>query len=93
MGFVKEENMKENLDKANVEPETPQVNLPSLEQLVDRKEHLEKFADVLDRISRQGPVSSNLFEWYGSPGIGKTVLDTAKNRTFRMIPCLRSVRS
>jgi hypothetical protein len=44
--------------------------------LVDRKTQLDKFTDVLDRISRQGPVSSNLFEWYGSPGIGKSMLVT-----------------
>ncbi|NOH01852.1 MAG: ATP-binding protein [Chloroflexi bacterium] len=54
----------------------PQIISPALEQLVDREEQLNKFTDVLDRISRQGPVSSNLFEWYGSPGIGKSMLVT-----------------
>lgn len=66
--------MKENLGASNVEPETPRVVLPSRDQLVDREEQLAKFADVLERIRRQGPVSSNLFEWYGSPGIGKSML-------------------
>lgn len=47
---------------------------PSLGQLVDRQEHLAKFSDVLDRVARQGPLSSNLFEWYGCPGIGKSML-------------------
>lgn len=46
----------------------------SLEKYVDREEQIDKFTDVLDRIIRQAPVSSNLFEWYGSPGIGKSVL-------------------
>lgn len=66
--------MTENLGNINVEPETPRILSPSPDQLVDRKEQLAKFTDVLDRISRQGPVLSNLFEWYGSPGIGKSVL-------------------
>lgn len=66
--------MKENLGASNVEPETPRVVLPSRDQLVDREEQLAKFTDVLERIRRQGPVSSNLFEWYGSPGIGKSML-------------------
>jgi hypothetical protein len=46
----------------------------SLTQYVDREEQVNKFTDVLDRIIRQVPVSKNLFEWYGSPGIGKSVL-------------------
>lgn len=66
--------MKENSGIPNVEPETSRVILPSQEQLVDRDEQLAKFTDVLVRISRQGLVSSNLFEWYGSPGIGKSML-------------------
>jgi Cdc6-like AAA superfamily ATPase len=66
--------MKEKSEAPNVEPESSRVILPSWEQLVDRKEQLSKFTDVLDCVSRQGPVSSNLFEWYGSPGIGKTML-------------------
>lgn len=49
---------------------------PSPEQLVNRGIEIEKFDSVLDRISRQGPVPSNLFEWYGSPGIGKSMLVT-----------------
>ena len=66
--------MMDNTESLQLDPETPRVILPSLEQLVDREEQLAKIADVLERISRQGPVSSNLFEWYGSPGIGKSVL-------------------
>jgi hypothetical protein len=46
----------------------------SLDKYVDREEQISKFTDVLDRIKRQAPVPSNLFEWYGSPGIGKSVL-------------------
>jgi len=72
--------MKENARNTNVEPETPRAILPTQEQLVDRDEQLAKFSDVLDRISRQGPVSSNLFEWYGSPGIGKSTLVTMLTR-------------
>ncbi|KAA0262471.1 MAG: ATP-binding protein [Chloroflexi bacterium] len=68
--------MTENPGNTNVEPETPQVLIPSPNQLVDREDQLKKFTDVLERISRQGPVSSNLFEWYGSPGIGKSMLVT-----------------
>lgn len=66
--------MTENSGNTNVEPEAPRILSPSPDQLVDRKEQLAAFTDVLERISRQGPVSSNLFEWYGSPGIGKSVL-------------------
>ncbi len=58
----------------SLDTETPRMIPPSPEQLVDRKKQLDKFTDILDRISRQGPVSSNLFEWYGSPGIGKSML-------------------
>ena len=57
-----------------LDTEMPRITPPPPDQLVDRKKQLEKFSDVLDRISRQGPVSSNLFEWYGSPGIGKSML-------------------
>ena len=57
-----------------LDTEAPRIIPPPQDQLVDRKKQLEKFTDVLDRISRQGPVSSNLFEWYGSPGIGKSML-------------------
>jgi Cdc6-like AAA superfamily ATPase len=66
--------MVENKRKARVESKSPRILLPSTDQLVDRKKQITRFADVLDRISRQGPVSSNLFEWYGSPGIGKSML-------------------
>lgn len=67
--------MTEHSGNNNVVAGTPRMLPPSREQLVDRDEQLAKFTDVLDRISRQGPVvSSNLFEWYGSPGIGKSML-------------------
>ena len=66
--------MTENSENTHVESETPRILPPSPDKLVDRKEQLAKFTDVLDRISRQGPVSSNLYEWYGSPGIGKSML-------------------
>lgn len=59
-----------------LDTESPRIVPPPPDQLVDRKKQLDKFTDVLDRISRQGPVSSNLFEWYGSPGIGKSMLVT-----------------
>ena len=43
--------------------------------LVDRSTEIEKFNSVLEHISLQSSVvSSNLFEWYGSPGIGKSKL-------------------
>lgn len=48
----------------------------SSEQLVDRQAQVNKFADVLDRIVRQMPLNQNLFEWYGCPGIGKSILVT-----------------
>jgi hypothetical protein len=66
--------MNENIGASNVEPETPRVISSFQGKPVDREEQLAKFTDVLERISRQGPVSSNLFEWYGSPGIGKSML-------------------
>lgn len=66
--------MSENPENTQLESESPRILPPSLEQLVDRKEQLTRFTEVLERISRQGPVSSNLFEWYGSPGIGKSML-------------------
>ncbi len=59
-----------------LDTEAPRIVPPPPDQLVDRKKQLDKFTDILDRISRQGPVSSNLFEWYGSPGIGKSMLVT-----------------
>jgi len=66
--------MADNPNNANLNPEASQVTRLSRNQLVDRDEQLSKFVDVLDRIGRQGTVSSNLFEYYGSPGIGKSVL-------------------
>jgi len=74
-----EEQMKKNLI-SGLEIQTYQITPPSPNQLVDRKEQLDKFNDVLDRIKRQGPISSNLFEWYGSPGIGKSMLVTMLER-------------
>jgi hypothetical protein len=47
---------------------------PLPEQLVDREKQLNDFKMVLSRITHQGSLPSNLFEWYGSPGIGKTML-------------------
>lgn len=64
----------------NVEAMASQIAPPPPESLVDRREQLEKFTEVLDRINRQGPVPSNLFEWYGSPGIGKSMLVTMLER-------------
>lgn len=46
----------------------------SIEVLVDRQEQIDKFNNVLNRVSRRRPVSSALFEWCGGPGIGKTQL-------------------
>ena len=66
--------MSKNIGASNVEPETPRVISSFRGKPVDREEQLAKFSDVLERISRQGTVSSNLFEWYGSPGIGKSML-------------------
>jgi len=43
-------------------------------QLVDRTEQIKKFNRVLDQIRSRRPVSTNLFEWHGGPGIGKTTL-------------------
>lgn len=45
-----------------------------IQELVGRVEPINHFVDILDRIERQGPVSSNLIEYYGSPGIGKSTL-------------------
>jgi hypothetical protein len=66
--------MTERPENTNVESETPRILLSSLKKFVDRQDRLTKFTDALNRIRRQGPVSSNLFEWYGSPGIGKSML-------------------
>lgn len=63
-----------------LDTEAARIAPPPPNQLVDRKKQLDKFTDVLDRINRQGPISSNLFEWYGSPGIGKSVLVTILTR-------------
>lgn len=42
--------------------------------LVDRREQIDKFNDILSRIHNRRPVSENIFEWYGGPGIGKSML-------------------
>lgn len=54
--------MSQNTENTNITPQMSRGLSPSIEKLVDREEQLAKFRDVLDRISRQGPVSSNLFE-------------------------------
>jgi len=74
---------------SRVDTETLQIVRPAPDQLVDRKKELDKFNETLDRISRQGPVTSNLFEWFGSPGIGKTMLVTmlARQAEARQVPC------
>lgn len=53
---------------------TPLLGRLPLSQLVDRQDQLISFNKVLDQIGQRGTVASNIFEWYGSPGIGKTVL-------------------
>lgn len=63
-----------NIPENPLDTEASNVNKLSLDQLVDRREQLDKFSEVLDQIGRQGTVVSNIFEWYGSPGIGKTML-------------------
>ncbi|MCL4840170.1 MAG: TIR domain-containing protein, partial [Thermoanaerobaculia bacterium] len=42
--------------------------------LIGRQMQLEMFGRILDRINHESPISSNIFEWYGSPGIGKSTL-------------------
>lgn len=49
-------------------------NSPHIEWLVDREDQIDKFKDVLSRISRKRPISKTLFEWWGGPGIGKSQL-------------------
>jgi hypothetical protein len=68
-----EEDLMTNLENP-LNIESPRIAGISVDQLVDRREQLDKFTDVLDQIGRQGTVVSNIFEWYGSPGIGKTML-------------------
>lgn len=53
---------------------TPYLGHLSLDQLVDRQDQLNNFNKVLDQIGQRGTITSNIFEWFGSPGIGKTVL-------------------
>ena len=65
--------MRENAKNRKDAEVSQRVLLPRA-QLVDREDQIKKFRDVLGRIGRQAPVPSNLFEWYGSPGIGKTTL-------------------
>src|SRR5690349_6889736 len=68
---VKEKKMTETTQVAF---ETAQI-LPQLpKQLVDRKEQSEKIIDVIELISHRDAASSKLFEWYGTPGIGKSML-------------------
>lgn len=43
-------------------------------ELVGRDGPINHFDDILDRINRNGPVNSNIIEYYGSPGIGKSAL-------------------
>lgn len=49
----------------------------SASPMYGRTLEMELFIDKLDRIARQGPVSSNLHEYYGAPRIGKSMLLTA----------------
>lgn len=44
------------------------------EHLVDRQDQIKQFGSVLNQISHDRPVRTNLFEWYGGPGIGKSTL-------------------
>jgi hypothetical protein len=52
------------------------VALVQVDQPVDRTDQINKFNRVLDRIRSRRPVSTNLLEWHGGPGIGKTTLIT-----------------
>lgn len=47
---------------------------PLPRQPVDRLDQIQRFGDILDRIRRRRPVATNLIEWHGSPGIGKTIV-------------------
>ncbi len=52
--------------------ESGRQSLPPL--YVNRDEQIDAFTEALERIRSQRPVPSTLFEWYGSPGIGKSTL-------------------
>jgi len=41
---------------------------------VNREEQLTEFSTALDRMNILGKLQQTLWEWYGSPGIGKTIL-------------------
>lgn len=42
--------------------------------IIPRNDLLGPFADTLSRIRRRGPIISNMMEWWGEPGIGKSEL-------------------
>ncbi len=41
---------------------------------VNREKPVQEFADAINRIHTLGAIFQTLFEWYGSPGIGKSTL-------------------
>lgn len=41
---------------------------------VNREDQVKEFADAISRIHTLGAIFQTLFEWYGSPGIGKSTL-------------------
>lgn len=63
------------IEPVTAEPATPLPwQAPALEQLVDREEQVGQFKERLRRIRQNRPLSPSLYEWYGGPGIGKTML-------------------
>jgi hypothetical protein len=50
----------------------PNIQTPI--KFVNREEQIEDFRMALDRIRTLGSIFQTLYEWYGSPGIGKSTL-------------------
>ena len=63
-----------NIPENPSDTEAPRGAVLSPDQWVDRQDQLDAFTKVLEQIERRETITSNIFEWYGSPGIGKTVL-------------------
>jgi hypothetical protein len=55
--------------------------LPLLAEIVNREDEVKEFNQVLEDIGRKQPIKTNLFEYYGGPGIGKTQLSRLLQRT------------
>ncbi len=55
-------------------PNTPDSIQFVIKHLFGRTSQLDRFTNLLDHITNGRAISSNILEWYGSPGIGKSTL-------------------